>query len=35
VISDLDHEDFIARAAEDPNMEEVYRDDESVIFVVR
>jgi hypothetical protein len=35
VISDLDHEDFIDRANEDPNMEEVYRDDQTVIFAVR
>ena len=35
IMSDLDHEGFIARATEDPNMEEVYRDDQSVIFVVR
>jgi hypothetical protein len=35
VISDLDHEDFIARATEDPDMEEVYRDDQSVIFAIR
>ena len=35
VISDLDHEDFIDRATEDPNMEEVYRDSQSVIFAVR
>jgi len=34
VISDLDHEDFISRASEDPDMEEVYRDDQAVIFVV-
>jgi hypothetical protein len=35
VISDLDHGDFIDRATEDSNMEEVYRDDQSVIFAVR
>jgi hypothetical protein len=35
VISDLNHSDFLERAAEDPNMEEVYRDDQAVIFVVR
>ncbi len=35
VISDLLHEDFIAQAARDPNMAEVYRDDQAVIFMVR
>jgi hypothetical protein len=35
VISDLNHESFIERANDDPNMEEVYRDDQAVIFVVR
>ena len=35
VISDLDHEDFIARATEDPDMEEAYRDDQAVIFIIR
>jgi hypothetical protein len=35
VISDLLHEGFIDQAAQDPNMEEVYRDDQAVIFMVR
>jgi hypothetical protein len=35
VISDLLHENFIDRATEDPNMQEVYRDDQAVIFLVR
>jgi len=35
VVSDLDHGDFITRASEDPNMEEVYQDDQAVIFAIR
>lgn len=35
VISDLLHQDFIDQAERDPGMEEVYRDDHSVIFMVR
>jgi hypothetical protein len=34
VHSDLNHQDFIQKAAEDPYMTEVYRDDQSVIFQV-
>lgn len=34
VFSDLHHEAFLKRAAEDPGLEEVYRDDEAVIFRV-
>lgn len=32
--TDLDHEDFLQVAAEDPGMKEVYRDDQAVIFEV-
>ena len=34
VHSDLDHEDFLQRAAQDPGLREVYRDDQAVIFEV-
>ncbi len=35
VISDLLHDDFIDLASQDPDMVEVYRDDQAVIFMVR
>lgn len=34
IFSDLNHEDFINRAAGDPLLKEIYRDDEAVIFAV-
>jgi hypothetical protein len=34
VFSDLDHEDFLDLAENDPDLREVYRDDEAVIFEV-
>jgi hypothetical protein len=34
VISDLNHADFIERAESDPNMQEVYRDKQSILFEV-
>ena len=34
VISDLDHGDFIKQAENDPDMREVYRDEQSVVFEV-
>jgi hypothetical protein len=34
VISDLAHEDFLSQAEQDPNLREVYRDDEAVILQV-
>jgi len=34
VFSDLHHRAFEKRAAEDPGLEEVYRDDEAVIYIV-
>ncbi len=35
VFSDLNHDDFLDVAAADPGLEEVYRDDNAVIFAVR
>lgn len=35
VISDLHHEDFIRQAEGDPAMDEVYRDDQAVIYAIR
>ncbi|MBE2225059.1 MAG: hypothetical protein IAF02_26200, partial [Anaerolineae bacterium] len=35
VFSDLGHEDFIKQAEADPNLEEIYRDDDAVIFVLK
>lgn len=35
VFSDLKHDGFLQRAAEDAGLQEVYRDDEAVIFKVR
>jgi len=35
VFSDLDHKSFLENAAADPNMQEVYRDRNSVIFAVK
>jgi len=35
VFSDLNHERFLARAANDPLLQEIYRDDYAVIFAVR
>lgn len=35
VISDLLHEAFLDQAAQDPSMQEVYRDDQAVIYWVR
>lgn len=35
VFSDLDHGAFLRKAAEDPGLEEVYRDKDAVIFAVR
>jgi hypothetical protein len=35
VFSDLNHGDFLAEAAADPGLEEVYRDDYAVIFAIR
>ena len=32
--TDLNHEDFLLVAQEDPGLEEVYRDDQAVIFEV-
>jgi hypothetical protein len=32
VLTDLDHQDFIARADDDPGLKQVYRDDEAVIY---
>jgi len=34
VFSDLNHEDFIEQAAADPNLEEIYRDADAVIYAV-
>jgi hypothetical protein len=34
VFTDLGHEDFLQRAAEDPLLTEIYRDDEAAIFAV-
>jgi hypothetical protein len=34
VHTDLNHEDFLDQAAKDPNLVEVYRDDQAVIFEV-
>jgi len=34
VTSDLDHDDFLNRAEDDPSLKEVYRDKYAVIFVV-
>ncbi len=35
VVSDLNHKDFIRRAEEDPGLEEVYRDEESVVYAFK
>jgi len=35
VFSDLNHKRFLARAANDPLLREIYRDDYAVIFAVR
>lgn len=35
VFSDLNHDNFLAEAAADPGLEEVYRDEYAVIFAVR
>ena len=35
VFSDLNHERFLARAADDPLLQEIYRDEYAVIFAVR
>jgi hypothetical protein len=35
VFSDLNHEAFLEVAADDPGLEELYRDDDAVIFAVR
>lgn len=35
VFTDLKHEDFLQKAADDPGLEEVYRDAYAVIFAVR
>jgi hypothetical protein len=35
VISDLAHTDFMDVAAEDPGLQEVYRDDQAVIYALR
>jgi hypothetical protein len=34
VFSDLGHEAFLRRAADDPLLREIYRDDQAVIFAV-
>ena len=34
VHTDLNHEDFLDQAAQDPGYKEVYRDDQAVIFEV-
>jgi len=34
VHTDLNHEDFLRVAQEDPGLKEVYRDDQAVIFEV-
>lgn len=34
VHTDLDHEDFLSMAEDDPGLKEVYRDDEAVLFEV-
>lgn len=34
-ITDLDHQEFLAQAAQDAGLEEVYRDDQAVVFRVR
>jgi hypothetical protein len=35
VVSDLAHEDFLSRAADDPALVEIYRDEDAVVFAVR
>ena len=35
VFSDLNHEAFLSAAADDPALEEIYRDEYAVLFVVR
>lgn len=35
VITDLDHQEFLAQASQDPGLEEVYRDNQAVVFRVR
>jgi hypothetical protein len=35
VFTDLNHDDFLRAAAEDPLLTEIYRDDEAVIFAVQ
>jgi hypothetical protein len=34
ILTDLDHGGFISRAAQDPRLVEVYRDDQAVVFAV-
>jgi hypothetical protein len=35
VVSDLNHQDFIAQAEADPSMELVYRDHEAIVFRIK
>ena len=35
ILSDHQHRDFLRRAAHDPQMREVYRDDDAVIFAIQ
>lgn len=35
VFSDLDHDAFLREAAKDPGLQEIYRDDDAVIFAVQ
>ena len=35
VFSDLNHEDFIEQATADPGLQEIYRDQDAVIFALR
>jgi len=34
VFSDLNHDNFLRKAANDPGLEEIYRDDDAVVFAV-
>ncbi len=34
IFTDLDHEDFLRRAADDPRLTEIYRDEQAAIFAV-
>ena len=34
VLTDLQHEDFLRQAEDDPRLEEVYRDEDAVVFRV-